>query len=61
MKMNKNNPFYSFMKDLPVNEDGSFNYDIKKRMLNKYKKKIRLTMLKQRPVSFVNQEKKEVA
>ena len=49
------------MKDLPVNEDGSFNYDIKKRMLNKYKKKIRLTMLKQRPVSFVNQEKKEVA
>ena len=36
--MKKIDPFYGFLKDLQAKDDGSLDYSIKNRMLNKYNK-----------------------
>lgn len=42
MKTNKNQSLYTFLEELIVKEDGSFNYNITNRILEKYSIKSKL-------------------
>lgn len=59
--MSKINSFYGFLKDLEPNEDGSFNYKLKNRILAKYHKCPDLQIITRRPLSVVSSNKKEAA
>ncbi len=61
MSMTNTDSFYAFLQYLAVNKDGSFDYDIKNRMLDKYKKKIGSKEIHRRALSIFNPNKKEVA
>ncbi len=59
--MNKIDSFYDFLKDLVVNKDGSFDYDIKNRILDKYTKNTYLKSVRRRIIPLVVSEKREAA
>ena len=61
MNMIKTDSFYDFLKSLVANEDGSFDYNITNRILNKYKKEIRLKDANNRHINIINLQQKEAA
>mgnify|MGYP001476453785 CR=1 FL=1 len=61
MSMNKIDSFYDFLDGLVVKEDGSFDYDIKDRILGKYNKVRRPGKVNRRALRVLNSEKREAA
>ena len=59
--MKKTDPFYYFLEELTVNKDGSFDYNIKNRILEKYKKKTKLKALFSRNLRINIPEGREAA
>ena len=59
--MKKNNSLYDFLNDLVANQDGSFDYDIKNRMLGKYNRKSELKAIWTRTTSILTSDKREAA
>ena len=59
--MHKTDSFYSFLEDLVVKQDGSFDYDITKRILDKYKKVPKLKAIVRRNLGIFTSSKREAA
>ncbi len=61
MNMNNNNSIYDFLNDLVANQDGSFDYGITNRILDKYNKKIDPKTTRITPSSFIISDEREAA
>ena len=59
--MNNTNYFYDYLDDLPINQDGSFNYNITKRILEKYQQNEKIKKISRMPISILNTNRKEAA
>ncbi len=59
--MHKPDSLYGFLKDLEPEKDGSYNYDIKNRILDKYNKRSRPKAVNIGTLSGITSDDREVA